>query len=353
MRSLSILMVLFLAIIVVSCSRESTAPNSAANGGMPETTMPAMVQQIVDGEVKKLIETSPDSPLRTDVNDPSLFSYDVYAVVYLWGHLTNADGGPSTTTDWTGMLTTTAVGYLEPVMALFFEEGQDSLVPTNANIHIAWVSFTESDFDGVVGLLFVDRDANYTDPGTLIFDTDPLWLELPIDELDLFYGYYPVDNVNAVAVHARRIWSNSCPGGFLEGEWVRDDLGGLTGSFNGLWLDDDSNPEGYFSGLFWTEEDGSRRFSGQLSGYDTDQVIADLSGHWEYDDPRLCPVCGSSHGLFRGRYINLDGTMGGTIRGTFGDYTQPPEENHLPLTGVWQQACQSVDVVGSDSPASK
>jgi hypothetical protein len=338
MKRIIILTLLCLAVAIISCSRETTGPVPVTGDSEINAAMPSSIRQIVDKRMAELLDRSPSMSSSED-NYSSAARYDVYALVYLWGRLTNADVGPSTTTDWTGMLTTTAAGHLRPTIGLFFEEGQDSLVPTNANIHIAWVSFTENDFDGVAGLLFVDRDAAYVTPPTLIFDTEPFYLELPISVLDLFYGFYRVDNANGVAVHTRRIFSNDCPGGFLDGEWVRDDIGGMTGSFHGLWLDQDGSPVGYFNGQFWTESNGERRFSGQLSGYYSDEVIADLFGYWAYDDPRLCPICGSSHGWFRGRYVHLDNTISGTIKGVFGDYIQPPEENHLPLTGVWRQTC--------------
>jgi hypothetical protein len=348
MRWMLFLSLLFLILAIAGCSQESTNPVPAVDRPVSNAALPIQVRQIIDEKFDEILH-GPTVAATPGNDDPTLARYDIYALVYLWGHLTNADGGPSVTTDWTGMLTTTAVGHLQPIMGLFFEEGQDSLVPTDANIHIAWVSFTENDFDGVAGLMFVDRDAVYTTPPTLIFNTEPFYLELPIYQLDLFYGYYLVDDFNSVAVHTRRIFTNDCPGGFMDGEWIRDDIGGLTGTFQGLWLNHDNSPKGYFSGIFWTEADGiTRRFSGSLSGYDTDEVIAELFGNWAYDDPRLCPVCGSSHGWYRGRYVYLDGTITGGIRGVFGDYNQPPEENHLPLSGVWRQDCPSTFNPNSD-----
>ena len=339
MRYFSLLTLLILACLVMGCNQDVTEPSQALGLSNSTAPLPAQIQTTLERQMATLQANRSASLIGDQQDAVSLTGYDVYALIYLWGRLTNAADMPSQTTDWTGRLTTNAAGHMVPLTGLFFEEGQDSLVPTNANIHVAWVSFTENDFDGVAALMFVERDAIYITPPTLVFDTGPFFLELPIHELDLFFGYYPVDDVNSVAVHARRIFSNDCPGGLLEGEWVRADIGGLTGTFHGLWLDHDGDPEGYFNCLFWTTSDGNHLFSGQLSGYDTDQVIADLNGIWNYDDYRLCPMCGSSHGWFNGRYVNWDGTPGGTIEGVFGDYDQPPEENVLPLSGVRQRDC--------------
>lgn len=328
-----------LILLLVGCSGD---PIQAPEKDAPTSVtveLPDQIEETLDRQADGLAAGLPALMDGEGPNNSATAGYDVYVLVYLWGRLANATDTPEQTTDWTGMLTMTAVGHMAPLTGIFFEEGQDSLVPTNANIHVAWVSFTENDFDGVAALMFTDPSAVYVTPPTLDFNTAPLQLQLPIDQLDLFYGFFPVDNVNAVAVHTRRIFTNSCPGGYLDGEWVRDDVSGLTGTLSGLWLDHNGDPTGIFSALFWTSNDGTRSFSGQLSGYQTDQVIAEIFGVWAYDDPRLCPLCGSSHGWLKGRYLNLDGSGGGSIRAMFGDYNQPPEENLLPLSGTWRQDC--------------
>jgi hypothetical protein len=101
---------------------------------------------------------------------------------------------------------------------------------------------------------------------------------------------------------------------------------------------------GYFNGEFWINDDGTREFSGHVSGYYTDQVIAEFNGRWFYDDFRMCPMCGAGHGGFLGRFEMVDGQGRGRIRGVFGDYTDPPEKLALPLKGIWQTSCGFITV---------
>ncbi|MBD3217862.1 MAG: hypothetical protein GF310_06245, partial [candidate division Zixibacteria bacterium] len=128
-------------------------------------------------------------------------------------------------------------------------------------------------------------------------------------------------------------WSNTCDYGTMSGDWIRSNLSGYEGTFNGLWFEHDGDTIGYFHGTFWTTNDNQRLFSGELSGYITDQVIARLYGSWYYDDPRLCPVCGTGHGQFSGVIDYLDNSGFGMMKGFFGDYSQDPIIDTLPLSG--------------------
>jgi hypothetical protein len=122
----------------------------------------------------------------------------------------------------------------------------------------------------------------------------------------------------------------------MVGFWVRDAIFAYSGYFVGFWLSNEGDTISYVNGTFWQEDWITLRFEGQVTGYVTDEVIANLYGTWFYDDPRMCPMCGTGHGQFRGRTVYLAGGYG-KIYGEFGDYSLPLEENELPLTGVWHR----------------
>ena len=135
-----------------------------------------------------------------------------------------------------------------------------------------------------------------------------------------------------------------CESGTLSGEWIRDDLQGATGTFNGLWITDESDTIGYYNGQFYSIQSKQYNvFSGSISGYYTDQVIGSLYGLWMYDDPRMCPLCGTGHGLFMGIVVYESESRIGYFEGTFGDYELPPEQNNMPMEGIWQKFCHSFD----------
>jgi len=136
-----------------------------------------------------------------------------------------------------------------------------------------------------------------------------------------------------------------CECGGFSGHWVRDDIGGLTGTLNGVWITDAGDTTGYFSGSFWRDDDGVGRLDGDLSGYVTDEVWGEFTGMWVYDDYRLCPLCGSSHGFLNGTFTVLHSGDTGILEAVFGDYTIPPEENSLPLQGIWKLYCSNLEAL--------
>jgi hypothetical protein len=271
-------------------------------------------------------------------------SYDVYAVTFLWGHLFNASTESPNTTDWSGSLWVNGVSIVNTVHTISFEEGQDYLIEDSLEYSESWISYTGWDFDGISFLVFMKRGIIYVIEPTLHFETTPMNLEFSFDQLVNLFAFYLIDNQNAVAVHARKLWPHGCSRGYITGEWVKNDIGGDNGHFMGVWFDINHQPTELLSGNFWTEEDGGKLFHGSVSGYVTDEVIAEVWGTWAYDDPRLCPLCGSGHGYYIGvfKYINGDGD--GLLKGVFGDYSQDITALSLPMTGIWQERCIYTDI---------
>jgi hypothetical protein len=129
-----------------------------------------------------------------------------------------------------------------------------------------------------------------------------------------------------------------CEQGYMLGDWIRENIAGENGTFYGLWYEYNSEPSGIFSGIFWTTENGQKLFYGSVSGVITDQVIAEMYGKWFYDDPTMCPMCGTGHGQFRGVFFKLSEDGVGFLRGEFG-YADDMLNDTLPLTGTWKWYC--------------
>lgn len=136
-----------------------------------------------------------------------------------------------------------------------------------------------------------------------------------------------------------------CHRGTLEGYWIRDDIFSFTGEISGVMYAKNSEPFAYYNGEFFKSNDGNQYFSASISGYYTDQVMGFMFGTWYYDDYRMCPMCGTGHGQFSGYLVLYEYNRWGKVRGEFGDYTQPVDQDSLPMSGVWKTICRNTDSV--------
>lgn len=338
-----ITLILILGLSLISgCGEKSSEPIESGQ------TIPDMTQAYEDAEklldnysVREIGEPIQGEPINPDITIPTLTNdkYDIYMVTFVWGWPFNIWAPPEGSTVWDGTLSVNGAAIVNIDRTIDFEPGQDSVLPHDAVHYAAWVSETEQDFDGFVAFVFLEKGITYITEPRLSFETGPFTISYSFSQLDDFTALYAVDNINAVAVRAVRIWTYECPRGTMDGIWVKDDNTGETGHFSGLWIEQSNDTLGYYSGQYWTTEDGRRLFNGSVSGYVTDQVIAEFSGHWMYDDPRLCPLCGTGHGLFWGGYQYLDREGSGTMKGVFGDYSFPPDDVEMPMNGFWRDDC--------------
>jgi len=338
------ILVLFTAVFVVAligCGDNPTLPINEADIQPLASTVTPEIRGLLEQHTNIGAETPTDTPeSKSFFPDPSTNDYNVYAVTFLWGHLANHSISSAATTDWSGTLSTNTEALIDLRHIIDFEPEQDSILPTSTPMYVEWVSETGFDIDGLSFRVYLKRGNTSDVAPLLVFGTQPITLRLPFHILDDYIAYYPVNNGQGVAVLARRIWPGSCPQGAMRGKWNWDDNTNTQGKFNGLWLDDDGNITGLYNGLFWTNNDGTREFSGWVSGYYTDQVIAEFKGRWWFDDPRLCPTCGDDHGLFFGKVRWLDNSDDkGLIKGHFGDLTSATDQAALPMVGVWRMIC--------------
>lgn len=345
MRKLLILLGIACMVGLSGCSENPTTSNGTGGVEPLASSVPADIQNLLElYDDPGAVTAEADSPFPEN----SSGEYDVYAVTFLWGQLGNVPPAEAAPTDWSGSLSSNAVASVNVRFLIDFELGQDSLLPVSTPATVEWVSATGFDIDGISFRVSVERGIMYFAPPELIFDTAPITLRLPFRQLEHFIAYYPLADGQGVAVLARRLWSNSCPSGALRGKWSWHDNTNSNGVIDGLWLDDDGNPIGVYSGEFWTNNDGTHAFRGWISGLTTLQIVAEFKGRWWFDDPRMCPMCGDDHGVFCGKVRWLEDNSTGFMSGHFGDWTDAVDAAVLPMIGVWKKICPSAHVNSTD-----
>jgi len=347
MKTLHLVTLAVLAgLLILGCSDSADNPVEPGSNAVEQKQAPREVVELV--KQYSTGETLPPDVSLTNRSefppDPSDTSYDVYAVTFIWGTIHNSALHSTAPTDWTGEISTNAAAFLDPIYTIDFEPGEDTLYPRNAPVGANWQSFTLNDFDGLSFLLYHERGVVYIAPPKLLFDTQPIRLELSLHELEDFFAFYMVDGSNALAVRARLIPRSDCRKGLFAGEWVKDSTDRRQGHFSAVWFESNFQPSGYLSGTFWMNDDGRGGFAGSLSGYVTDEVIATVSGTWFFDDPSMCPACGEGRGRLEGEFTMLDGSGTGSMEGVFGAIGIDMFETDLALTGQWRLNCPEKEV---------
>lgn len=343
----------FVALIIVGCDGDRVSPVEPGQKQATQATMPEDIRRTLEAHEADGADVDLSVLRMEGFGDPtsSLWdNYDVYALTVLWGEYPGIPGPTVPGTDWSGTLSVeNGNGLIDVAAEIDFEHGQDSVIPHNSAHFAAWVSVTNGDIDGLSFLVFLDRTNDAAITPQVHFSTPLFDLVLDRSQLAHHAAFYVVGNTHAVAVLSRQIWQNTCPGGFLKGNWVQYSNVGDTGYFQALWLDRAGAPVGLMTAVYWTNDDGTRLYQGTISGVITDVVLGEVNGVWCYDDPRMCPLCGIGHGWFRGRFLLYemgdDPEREGSMGGVFGDYALPIESRVLPLQGIWTVDCPNVTTV--------
>lgn len=345
------IVIIFMAglLLIGGCSENTVAPQQTT----PTDEIPAKIQALYEESLEP--EALIPSNLTLDNSETNVDlttgTYDVYSVTLLWGSLITSDNTAATLMDWSGNLSMNGPGCVNVVYEIDFEAGQDYVIPYETEVtatSVAWVSYTGYDIDGLSFLIYVRNDVATFAPVELTLTTESYSNSWYIDELSNLSAWYPVDNLSGLGIFARKIWTGTTEGGFLEGKWTKANNTGTEGNFNGVWLNMDGEPEGVFAGEFWTDESGHGRFEGTISGYMLTVVIGEFKGIWFYDDLRECVVCGADHGVLLGRFAMVDNNRRGVMYATIGDWNMPTvDQLELPMKGFWRY-CPDAAVSLSD-----
>ena len=353
MRNLLALAVVGAALMLGGCTEHATTPEPTPVAPEPEP-LPEEIGILLDNQTPTDLQMAPGDAWPWDNPPPYELTAnsDVYAVTFIWGSFFSSPTPPAIVTDWSGRISINAVGAVHVHRTIDFEPGEDSVLVSEVPTVAAFVSKTSLDIDGLSLMVFVRNDVQYFAAPWLTFETPPVTLTFDMGELEYLQAFYDLGDGRAVAVLARRVWPDRCPGGFMEGRWIHETIG-QSGRFEGLWQDFKGQPIGIMTGTFFVDENGERILDGWVSGYITDQIIAWLKGTWWYDDPRLCPSpwCGTGHGWFRGRFDYADGrSYGGRFVGEFGHFLNPATDvATLPYRGVWHEYCPFEEPVDNGS----
>jgi hypothetical protein len=331
-----------MVLLGISCSDNDLAMNNEPLK-IEQQEMPVDLSTVL--EVYSLPEDGAHNGFLLDPEDapPDIAdtSYDVYSVILVWGNPdpTTVDA-TAPAVNWSGTLAVNGVAWVVPVKTILFEPSEDSVLANSGPSQSAWASTTHGHFDGISFLVYLKRGIIYIAEPRLSFITAPITQSWDFEQLKRLSVCYRTNAGNILGVRSRLIKRVYCPQGLLAGHWAKNPENHMTGRFEGVWLERNSDPVGHYSGHFWQGDDGIGRFEGSVSGYITDQVIAEFKGEWYYDDPSMCPTCGENKGVFKGRVKWLTREAEGELWGEIG----PPLTNanfmDLPMAGFWRVNCR-------------
>jgi hypothetical protein len=337
MRKILILSILALFVVFGCSGDKSTAPDTT--GTQPQE-FPEKATDIFDSyqptddDLYNAMVADPNSP-------PQLDGYDVFAVTLLWGDIFHTTAQmPLDTTDWSGLVIGPVEAIINPHFTIAFEQGQDSIVPSYDRNIAMWDAAVFNDFDGISFLVYQKSGPSVSAYTGIVVQTELFTKQYSYEDLLELSEFHQIDEFNGIVVHSKILWKNACRGGFIKAEWIKADATDVNqGEFHGFWLDGKGQRIGHLDGKFWQDENHHGLFEGSVSGLDTDEVIAKVSGQWFYDDYRLCPMCGADHGQFHGKFEYLDGSISGHVRGVIGDYHLDVARQSLPMVGIWRENC--------------
>lgn len=344
MKKHVIIIVAFFILFLAGCGEKqeaiiSSTPNSPAPSEMP-AAVKAMLADYSSPENIDLsqIVNGTDTGF-SGINDSI---YDVYLVTFLWGKILHDAPIANAAFTWDGSLSINGPSFVHAISPIDFEHGEDSLIRDYNPTSESWGSFTDNEFDGAIFILLYDKVTPTFAPQVLTFNTPPINLEFDFSQLVNLTAYYEVHPSYGVAVAAHKLTIRHCREGFFNGRWVKSDSSEFTGTFGGLWFAANGDTIGVYSGNFFKTNDGLQLLHGWISGHYTNEIIAELHGVWHFDDTRLCPMCGTGHGQFKGRFQMANSDAHGYFRGEFGDYSLPPNDRNMPMHGRWHSNCVNV-----------
>jgi hypothetical protein len=347
MRTLVLILIAVSIATLTGCNHEGTSPQP---GGGQVISVPA--QQVLDqnkpGE-DDISTTVSRAMLSNPPIDAADTSYDVYVIVMIWGTIPRVAANAVSVHDWSGKAEVNAVGSYQVMFPIDFERGQDSLIPVNSPTTIAWVSKTNGDFDGLATMLFLKRGVEYFAEPRFVYSTDMASVDVPVSKLDKLDTMLQTNIGQSLVIWSRRIVIPKCPAGTLSGDWVRVVNTGDSGYFHGIWYGSDGQPIGPLVGTFWKNADGSRQFAGGWSQGMLTVIAGEIRGTWFFDDPTMCPMCGTGHGQFHGKFVEkLGDKRTGEVHGVFGNGFGAGATS-MPFKGVWKVVCDSSHMALSET----
>jgi len=298
-----------------------------------ETTMTA------DAESPTLASDSADcDSLRRNQQN------NLYTVIIRWGQL-EGDSTVTTATDWSGTASV-LYGHLGVFRLIRFEPVQDYIVrPRESKLEVSWVSQTTVHYDGLVLIVAdpIDPDDTLPAENTFTFATAPYTETFAVEDLTALDTIITIDGLgNQVSITARKIQSEPCGQGFVEGVWRANNHLSKMGRFFGKWMTEDGALVGHIRGHWGVRGNTGERvlfgqwislagvFKGFIRG--TYEPDPDQPGHG-YFDTKIYTRNKTEIGVLTGEYLDSEDIQ----RGGF-------------FQGAWEINCPDTEEDPGDTP---
>jgi len=249
-----------------------------------------------------------------------------YALRITWGNVERRDSTPTDTescpiSDWSGTLEVDG-GVAIVKRLILFDRGDSLVRPRRGPRNVRWVSYTKNHVDGLLFKIFDLPDPPRQEFTNTLTITTPFYSgEIPLADLEDYRELVVYDECNAISIVATRIQPLGCPRGFLEGRWVT--ATDTSGYFKGAWIGQYGTLMGHLRGVYeirdgqhvlfgkWINDSGE--FGGLLRGTWTplqndDGPDGTFEGGWVDQAYEV-------NGFFRGHYCICEDDTAGTFHG--------------------------------------
>jgi hypothetical protein len=333
---------LLLALVLVAAAGCSQAPTDSAQtnpfdqefGGVT-TDNEAPAFNDPDLLATASVEVDPADPLAISIEADAADSvHAVFALRAVWGQL-RYDSASTSPTVWDGSISVDS-GRIGVRRVIRFEPGQDYLLPRTAPNVVEFVSTTTVHHDGLLVLIGVNTAMLADSSDNLVtFATGPLTISFRLRQLVALDTIVRVDDAgNAVMFNGFLVRPDLCPRGFLAGKWMTSEEGD-GGEFRGGWISRNGQLEGYLSGNYGIDSDGRRVFFGKYIDING-TFEGRLRGVW---GPLPLPARG---GYFKGVFYDAQDRPAGRLCGFW--KADAAGEGHFE--GVWMLYCPRWDAAG-------
>jgi len=379
LKSTWLLLTMALLIAIVGCSKSPSDTGTATNdqlsadfGGYDATAeAPAfgdaelLAMSAGEGAYNDPLLGTPSSDSIIADPDAGLFHFRA-----VWGQL-EYDSTFTTPTDWAGSITISR-GTAIVRRLIRFEPATDSLLARTDRTLIEWASTTTVHNDGISVDFYIpppgdpvfdsswvfdtdslgnvvdsmlEVDTMFAEPATLTFEAGSYSRTFTLDELAALDEIVELDDGNAIAFQAQRIYRFACPRGFIRGKWGFDEEN--QGRFRGEWMSQNGILQGWVQGTFdRTEEDG-KVFYGK---WNTKNGLFEglLKGRWGFHpnhhaDMRAFEVAG---GWMKGFIYSEQEEKIGQLKGIWKSADHPVQDHYFQAR--WKLNCGEYDRDGMD-----
>lgn len=279
-----------------------------------------------------------DDPFANDaqVRNMEMPDREQIFLMITWGNL-HRDSTVAGPTDWSGALKVDN-GMVLLKRTIRFERN-DMILPRTSRDLLEWQSHTHLGMDGVLVKIHphptLANSAAVTDTidstsVVISFKTAPLSVEFTLADLPNLDRVVTLDDGNAVAFTAIYIVPNSCPAGFLRGEW-RNRPERQGGVFRGRWATADGQVKGFIKGIYGRNDAGEKVFYGKMID-DNGRFQGIVRGQWE-NEP------GINAGWFAGRWVDRHLDIRGALKG---EWRRSDRCHGGFFRGRWAMDCRDV-----------